>query len=126
MSFQTNHCISFQLGVNEMVCYSIGWFIISTIHIVTEAWHSSVYKHLVAAVAQETKDGATLAGRYLKIATIGKLVLWMPLTIVITYFMPFIMNSIGYSREIVDISRDFAIGASIIQLINRYVMSIVQ
>lgn len=97
---------------------------LSTAQLLTDSWHSSIYKHLVAAVAQETKEGCALAGKYVRIGTIGKIVLMVPISICITYWMPVIMDWIGYNEEVVKMSRSFAAIASLSQIVERYVSNL--
>jgi hypothetical protein len=113
--------ISHFLGLGEMICWSSVWFILGMAHFITDSWHSSVYKHLVAAVAQDTNEGYVLAGKYMQIGACGKIVVMVPVSIIITWFMPEIMDWIGYDVAIVDMSRSFAAIASISQIVNRYV-----
>ena len=60
------------------------WFILTSSQILTNAWHSSVYKFLIAAVAQETSEGYNLAGTYVKIGTHVQLYLMIPVNILVT------------------------------------------
>ena len=76
---------------------------------------------MVATAAQETEEGYSLTGKYLRVGGILNIFLMVPISIITTYFMPTILQWIGYEGEIIDISRSFAAVASISHVINRYV-----
>ncbi len=76
--------MSHYLGLGELICYSSVWFVLSSVQFLTHSWHSSVYKHLIAAVAKETDEGYFLAGRYLQIGSLGKLFLMLPVNTMAT------------------------------------------
>ena len=81
-----------------------------------------MYKHIIAAAAQENQEGYLLAGGYyVRVGVITKLVLMVPISIITSFYMPTILVWIGYEGEIVRISRSFAAVASFSQIMNMYV-----
>jgi len=110
--------ISHFMGLGDMICYSNVWFLLGTVQMISSAWQGSAYKHFIAAVAQESSDGNRLAGQYLQLATNGTILLMLPVTLIISVWMPTIMDWFGYDDEIVEISRYYVIVAAINQLID--------
>ena len=82
----------------------------------TDAWQSSVYKHMVAANAKETTEGYSLAGKYSLVGVYGSFLFTVPVSLAMSWWMPAIMLWIGYDEEIVDISRSYAFIYSISQV----------
>ena len=81
-----------------------------------------MYKHIIAATAQENQEGYLLAGGYVRVGVIKKLILMVPISIITFFYMPTILVWIGYEGEIVRISFSFAaVVASFSQIMNRHV-----
>jgi len=94
--------IATYMSVGSMICYSYVWFVIDAVFIYSSALSSSLYKHVNNAIATETEDGCFKAGIYIRVCIIINLIISIPLSVGVVYFMEAIMSFYGYDGAIME------------------------
>lgn len=105
------------MGTVEMICYSYTWFIISISSVVSEALYSSLYKHVNNAVALETEEGNTTAGKYIRIGMCINLFNSLLVNAVLITTIAPIMRLYGYGEQIALLSQNYMYIAAVNDLL---------
>ena len=84
--------IATYMSVESMLCYSYVWFVIEAVFIYSNALSSSLYKHVNNAIATESEDGCIKAGIYIRVCIIINMIISIPLSVGVVYFIEEIMS----------------------------------
>lgn len=101
--------ISSFMSVAAMIAYSYVWFIIDAAFMYPCALYNSLYKHVNNAIAQETDEGYTKAGKYMKFCMIINFIISIPLSIAVYFAMGPIMRFYGFGEGMVDMCQGYTI-----------------